>query len=68
MKLLGICLIVFGVLALVYHGFSIAIPKDTLDLGFLSISTRENRTIPLPPLLGIVSVVAGVLLVYTARR
>lgn len=68
MKLLGIGLIIFGVLALVYHGFTIAIPKDTLDLGSFTITTRENRTIPLPPIVGGISLAFGVLLVLLSGR
>lgn len=68
MRLLGICLIVFGVLALVYAGFTFVIPKDTIDLGIFTITTQENRTIPLPPIVGGISLVGGVLLVLMDRR
>ncbi|MGL4463347.1 MAG: DUF3185 domain-containing protein [Planctomycetia bacterium] len=68
MKLLGIVLIVFGVLALVYHGFTITIPKDTIDLGVFSIRISDSQTIPLPPIVGCIALAVGVLLIYTTPR
>jgi len=68
MKLLGIVLIAFGVLALVYQGFTFMIPKDTANLGIFSITVSEQHTIPLPPIVGGVSLVAGIALVLMSRR
>jgi hypothetical protein len=68
MKLIGIGLIIFGVVALIYHGVSIAIPQDTVNLGAFSITWSENKTIPLPPILGGFSLLVGVLLILLSGR
>lgn len=68
MRLLGIGLIIFGVVALIYQGFTILIPKDTLDLGIFSITVSEERTIPLPPIVGTVSLLVGMLIILLSGR
>ncbi|MCX6094527.1 MAG: DUF3185 domain-containing protein [Candidatus Bipolaricaulota bacterium] len=67
MKVFGIILIVFGVIALVYQGVTFLVPNTT-DLGFFSITVSEQHTIPLPPIVGAVSLAAGIALVLTSRR
>jgi hypothetical protein len=68
MKLLGIGLIIFGVVCLIYQGLTIVIPKDVVDLGFLTVTIYEQKTIPLPPIVGGVSLIVGILLILTSDR
>ncbi len=68
MKLLGIGLIILGVLALVYQGVSFFIPKETIDLSFLSITVYQQHTVPLPPIVGGISLIAGIVLVMMGGR
>ena len=67
MKLLGIVLIVFGVVALVYQGVTFLVPSTT-DFGLFSITVSEQHSIPLPPIVGGIALVAGLLLVYSSRN
>ena len=67
MRLFGIVLIVFGVVALVYQGITFAIPNTT-NLGLFSITVSEQHSIPLPPIVGGIALVAGILLVYGSSR
>ena len=64
----GIVLIALGALALVYQGITYTARGDTLDLGPLSITTQERKTIPLPPILGVLAVAGGVVLLVMGRR
>ena len=69
MKIAAIVLIVAGVLALAYGGFSYTKEKKVLDLGPLQATTRTRETVPIPPLLGGAAVAAGVvMLVMTSRK
>jgi len=52
MRLFGIVLIVFGVVALVYQGVSFLVPSTT-DLGLFSITVSERHSIPLLPILAL---------------
>ena len=59
-KLIGALLIVFGIVALLVGGINYTKREKVLDIGPLEASTEKHKTIPLPPVVGIVSVVAGV--------
>jgi drug/metabolite transporter (DMT)-like permease len=60
MKLAGIILIVIGVLALVYQGFTYTMTKKDAQLGPIVIQHDETHSVPLPPIVGAVCIVGGV--------
>ena len=68
MKLVGIILIVLGVLALVYQGIQYTTREKILDIGSLKVSADTKKTIPLPPIVGAVAIVAGVAMILMERR
>jgi hypothetical protein len=68
MKLAGIILIIFGALALAYQGIRYTTREKVVDLGPLEITASERRSIPLPPIVGGVALVAGLALVLTDRK
>ena len=68
MRALGIILIVFGVLALAYGGFTYTHEKKVVDLGPIQASKKETNTVPLPPILGVVAIIGGGVLLFTAKR
>ena len=65
---LGIVLIVLGIGALVYQGFTYTTKEKVLDLGPLQATATRQKTVPLPPIVGIVAVVAGVALLMAGNR
>jgi len=68
MKLVGIILIVLGVLALVYQGIQYTTREKILDIGSLKVTADTKRTIPLPPIVGGVALVAGIAMIVLDRR
>jgi threonine/homoserine/homoserine lactone efflux protein len=64
MKIAGILLIIFGVAALIYGGFTYTSQKKVLDIGDIHVNRTENHTLPLPPVLGIVAIAGGAGLIY----
>ncbi|HTW21962.1 MAG TPA: hypothetical protein VMD78_00075 [Candidatus Baltobacteraceae bacterium] len=66
--LAGMILIVLGVLALAYQGITYTQHKKVLDIGPLQATTTEHKTIPLPPVLGAVAVVGGVVLLLMGKN
>ncbi len=59
----GILLIVLGVLILAYQGISYTRQKRVLDVGSVHIATKTHEYIPLPPILGGLVLLGGVILV-----
>jgi drug/metabolite transporter (DMT)-like permease len=66
--LLGIALLVVGVLALAYQGFSYTVPKKEIDLGPLQVTKEERHTVPLPPILGALALIGGIVVLVMDRR
>jgi len=66
--ILGVVLIVLGIGALVYQGFTYTTKEKVLDLGPLQATATRQKTVPLPPIVGIVAVVAGVALLMAGNR
>jgi hypothetical protein len=67
-SILGIVLIVLGLVALAYQGFTYTTREKVLDIGPIHATAEREKTVPLPPLLGIVAVAAGVALVIVGVR
>jgi drug/metabolite transporter (DMT)-like permease len=65
---LGVALIVFGIIALAYQGFSYTVPKKEVDMGPIQVTKQEKHTVPLPPILGALALLGGLAVVVTDRR
>lgn len=69
MKMVGIVLIVGGILALVYGGFSYTKETHETKIGPLTLSVTDKETVNIPLWAGIGAIVAGgVLLVVGGKR
>jgi hypothetical protein len=68
MKIFGIILIILGVLALAYQGIQYTTREKILDIGSLKVTADTKKTIPLPPIVGGIALVAGIALVLVDRR
>jgi hypothetical protein len=66
--IVGILLIVLGVVALAYEGITYTKTERVIDLGPLKVDAKREKTIPLPPVLGALSLVGGVALLIASRR
>lgn len=61
-NILAIALILAGSLGLIYGGFTYTKDTQTAKLGPLELTVKDTETINVPIGLGVVSIVAGVLL------
>ena len=66
--ILGIALIAIGLLALTYQGFSYTTQKKVVDIGPIQATKEEHHTIPLPPILGALALLSGVVVVVADKR
>jgi hypothetical protein len=68
MKPLGVILIVLGVFALVYQGFTYTTQKKVLDIGPIQATKQEHHSVPLPPILGALALIGGVVILVSDRK
>jgi hypothetical protein len=67
--IIGVILIVLGVVALSYQGFTYTTREKAIDLGPLQVIAEEKHTVPIPPILGGIALVVGIgLLVWNPKR
>jgi hypothetical protein len=66
--LLGIVLVVLGVVALLYQGFTYTSRETVIDIGPIKATADRQKTVPLPPILGIAAVAGGVALILAGSR
>jgi hypothetical protein len=66
-NIIGIALLVLGVLALAYQGFSYTVPKKAVDLGPIQVTRQERHTVPLPPILGALALIGGIAVLVLDR-
>jgi uncharacterized membrane protein YidH (DUF202 family) len=67
---IGIALIVLGLVSLLMGGFRWTQNKTVVDIGPLKATAQEHKTLPIPPVVGALALVGGivVLVVPTRRR
>ena len=69
LSLAGVVLLVLGLAALAYQGFTYTTRETVIDIGPIQATAERRKTVPVPPVIGIVAVLAGVgLLVAGARK
>lgn len=68
MKLIGVLLIVFGIVALALGGITYTKREKVLDIGPITATTERDKTIPLSPIVGIASLAGGIALLVVGSR
>jgi len=65
---LGVLLIVAGALVLAYQSFNYTRQKKVIDVGSVHITREDHERIPLPPILGGLALVGGVVLLVIGAK
>ncbi|MEP7282926.1 MAG: hypothetical protein ABI696_13175 [Rubrivivax sp.] len=68
MRIIGIIVLVLGVLALAYGGFSYTKDTSAVKLGPIELSVKEKENVNVPLWAGVAAVVIGGLLVGLGGR
>ena len=68
MKLIGIVLIVFGIVALVVGGIRYTTRDTVVDIGPVKATAEREHNVPLSPIVGIAAVAAGIACVVAGSR
>jgi hypothetical protein len=64
----AILLIAIGIISFSYQGITYKTRKKTVDLGSVHVTTEKTNTIPLPPILGAITLIGGILLLIKNAR
>jgi len=67
MRALAAVLIVLGIIGLAYGGISYTRHRKVLDVGPIEARVDEKKTVPLPPVAGVIALLVGVALLTTRR-
>ena len=59
MKLVGVVLLVLGILAVAYGGFSYVKKTDNIDLGPIHLEVQDKERVNVPLWAGVLAAVAG---------
>ena len=65
--IIGVALLILGIIALAYQGFTYTVPKKEVDLGPIQVTRQERHTVPLPPILGALALIGGIAVLVLDR-
>ena len=66
--LTGIILIVIGIVALTYQGITYTTREKVVDIGPIQVTADKTKTLPLPPIVGAVVLVGGIILLVMGNK
>jgi len=67
-SLIGIILIVIGIIAFAYQGITYTSREKVVDLGPIQVTADKTKTLPLPPIIGGIALVGGIVLLIMGNK
>jgi hypothetical protein len=67
-KLMAVALVILGTVVLIYGGISYNRQRTILDVGGMKATVTEHKSVPIAPVIGVISLIGGVVLLVTGRR
>jgi len=68
MRVVGLILVVLGALGLGYQGFTYVTKEKVVDAGSVQVSREKENTVWIPPVVGGIVLVSGLILLATGGR
>lgn len=65
---IAILLLVLGAFVFAYHGFTYTTTEKAIDLGPIQVTAEKVHTFPLPPFVGGIALVGGIMLLISERK
>jgi hypothetical protein len=66
-KTIGVVLIVLGLVGLIWGGFSYTTRKKVVDIGPIHATRDQTHNVPLPPVIGALAFIGGVVLLVGGK-
>jgi len=67
-KTLGMILVALGVVGLVWGGFTYTTTEKVVDIGPIHATRDKTNNIPLPPIIGGVALIGGIVLLVAGGK
>ncbi len=67
-KTLGMILIALGLFGLAWGGFTYTTREKVVDIGPIHATRDKSHNIPLPPIVGAVALIGGIVLLVARRK
>jgi hypothetical protein len=68
LTLVALVLILAGIVGLVVENVTFTQTKEVVEIGPLQVERREEETVPIPTIAGVVAILVGVALIVIDRR
>ena len=62
--MIAIILIALGIVVFAYQGITYTTKEKVVDLGPIQMTAERSKTIPLPPIVGAIALVGGIVLLF----
>ena len=66
--IIAIILIALGIAAFAYQGITYTTREKVVDLGPIQVTAEKTRTFPLPPIVGAIALVGGIVLLVMGSK
>ena len=66
--LVALILIAIGIVAFAYQGISYTTREKVVDIGPIQMTAEKTRTLPLPPIVGAIALVGGIVLLVAGKK
>jgi membrane-bound ClpP family serine protease len=66
--IVGLLLILIGIVAFAYQGISYTTTEKAIDLGPIQVTAEKTHTLPLPPVVGAIALIGGIVLLLQGRK
>jgi hypothetical protein len=67
-SIVAIVLIALGIVAFAYQGITYTTTEKAVDLGPIQITAEKTHTFPLPPIVGGIALVGGIVLLVASGK
>ncbi len=66
--IIAIMLIALGIAAFAYQGITYTTREKVIEIGPLQMTAEKTKTLPLPPIVGAIALVGGIVLLVVGSR
>ena len=66
--IIAVILVTLGIAAFAYQGINYSTREKVVDIGPIQVTSEKTKTIPLPPIIGVIALVGGIVLLVVGVK